>query len=87
MDDLAAVFFEGNVVGAFEQSLSLGFDADEISGFALNLTFVEVQQVQRSYQSVANLPSSAANRQLLSPANEIFADLGKYVKGLLRACK
>lgn len=51
--DLADEFFNGDVEVAFNQALELGFDDEELVGFALQLNQVQQVQVVETYQSVA----------------------------------
>ncbi len=50
VNDLAAVFYQGDVQGAFEQALSLGYDEDQIAAFSLSLTQTTVQRATQEYQ-------------------------------------
>lgn len=47
--DLSDSFFSGGVQEAFDKALSLGFDAREIKGFALNLSMSSVERVTQAY--------------------------------------
>ncbi len=46
---LSDTFFNGNVEEAFNQALGMGFDSNEISSYALQMTRVDVQKVQSAY--------------------------------------
>ncbi|MFT5313014.1 MAG: hypothetical protein ACI8Z9_001498 [Paraglaciecola sp.] len=50
--DLADEFFHGDIDTAFNQALELGFDEQELTGFALQLTRIEQVQVIETYESV-----------------------------------
>ncbi len=39
--DVADTFFSGDMKSAFEQGLKLGYNSDELSGFAMNLNYTE----------------------------------------------
>ena len=52
-NDLADEFFNGDIETAFNQALELGFDEQELTGFALQLTRVESAQVIKAYESVS----------------------------------
>lgn len=52
-NDLAEEFFNGDIETAFNQALELGFDEQELSSFALQLTKVENTQVIRAYETVS----------------------------------
>ncbi len=65
--NLAEDFFDGDIDKAFEQALSLGFDEETLTGFALQLSQTQTTQVARTYESVANMDEqnsgdNAANR-------------------------
>lgn len=53
VSDLAGEFFNGDVEAAFEQALDLGFNDEELVGFALQLTNVQQVQVVETYESVS----------------------------------
>jgi hypothetical protein len=52
-NELAEEFFNGDIETAFNQALDLGFDAQELSSFALQLTKVENTQSIRAYETVS----------------------------------
>ena len=53
--DLADEFFNGDIESAFNQALEIGFDAKELTGFALNLTRQEKVEVVQAYEYVFSL--------------------------------
>ncbi|MGJ8679108.1 DUF5610 domain-containing protein [Paraglaciecola sp.] len=53
-NDLAEEFFNGDIETAFNQALELGFDEQELTGFALQLTKVENTQVIKAYETVSH---------------------------------
>ncbi|MBL4630794.1 MAG: DUF5610 domain-containing protein [Paraglaciecola sp.] len=53
-NDLAEEFFNGDIEIAFKQALELGFDEQELSSFALQLTKVENTQVIKAYETVSH---------------------------------
>lgn len=63
--DLADEFFHGDIDIAFNQALELGFDEQELTGFALQLTRVEQVQVIQTYESVSHFKD---DRQSSDPA-------------------
>ena len=77
VDALAADFYRGDVQGAFESALGLGYDSDQISAFALNLTRVEVQRASTAYSGEGSNRDGGIQQQL--------APLGHFVKDLLAA--
>lgn len=52
-NELATDFFAGDVQGAFEQALELGFNEQELAGFALQLTRQEQASVVQAYETVS----------------------------------
>jgi hypothetical protein len=66
--DLADEFFDGNIDKAFEQALTLGFDDQELTGFALQLTRQEQVQVIKAYESVSHFKEDG---QSGDPAREV----------------
>jgi hypothetical protein len=53
-NELAEEFFNGDIETAFNQALELGFDEQELSSFALQLTKVENTQVIKAYETVSH---------------------------------
>ncbi len=57
VNDLADEFYNGDLGAAFESAMALNFDADEISGFALDMKQTLMQKVQTTYgQPSLNAP-------------------------------
>lgn len=52
-DELAREFFDGDIDLAFEKALELGFDEEELAGFALQLTQRQEVEVVQTYESVS----------------------------------
>ncbi|TVZ39420.1 hypothetical protein P886_3824 [Alteromonadaceae bacterium 2753L.S.0a.02] len=69
INDIAEVFFAGDVDQAFEKALEIGFDSDEIARFSLNLTQVEYSRIENTYGAVAQ---PASERLDLAPRSERF---------------
>lgn len=87
---LAGEFFTGNPQKAFEQALEIGFDASEIAQYSLNMTSIDVIEIETNYEAIANInPFSgdsypvAAVQEPVNPLKEISS----YVEGLLDALK
>ncbi|WP_323814676.1 DUF5610 domain-containing protein [Cellvibrio sp. NN19] len=82
VNDLAGQFFAGNLDAAFDQAMNLGYDAEQISNFSLNLAQAEIQQVTQAYQAFE--PSSASGNV---DKQNLLADqllpLGNFIKDLL----
>ncbi|GAC20073.1 DUF5610 domain-containing protein [Paraglaciecola arctica] len=53
-NELAEEFFNGDIETAFNQALELGFDEQELSSFALQLTKVENTEVIKAYETVSH---------------------------------
>lgn len=60
VDSLAADFFAGDVQKAFEAASTLGFDAEQIAGFALKLSTRESLRQQSTGKPVEALPAKPA---------------------------
>lgn len=75
VDELAADFYGGDLEGAFASALSLGYDAQQISAFSLNLTRTEIQRASHAYGSQPEA----------SPLQSKLAPLGQFVKKLEQA--
>jgi len=59
VNDLASDFFAGDYDQAFKEALDIGYDATEITGFALRLTHTEVQRFSEAYTPDRNNSNSA----------------------------
>lgn len=82
VNDLAGQFFEGDLDSAFEQAMNLGYDAEQIGSFSLNLAQAEIQQVTQAYQTFepdSNLGSGDRSSLL---ADQLLP-LGNFIKDLL----
>lgn len=60
-NDLAEEFFNGDIETAFNQALELGFDEQELSSFALQLTKVENTQVIKAYETVSRFDEDSVD--------------------------
>src|SRR5690606_10448912 len=82
VNDLAGQFFNGNLDTAFNQAMNMGYDAEQIGSFSLNLAQAEIQQVTQAYQTFE--PNRAAGNvdkpQLLA---EQLLPMGNFIKDLL----
>ena len=64
--EIADSFFGGNLLEAFDQALSIGFDSDQIARFALNLQREQVTRVDTTYNTIANIdPLSSETEKIL----------------------
>lgn len=52
-NDLAELFFDNDIEGAFKSALDLGYNQQELSGFALQLTKRQQVQVVSAYETVS----------------------------------
>ena len=60
-NELAEEFFNGDIETAFNQALELGFDEQELSSFALQLTKVENTQVIKAYETVSRFDEDSVD--------------------------
>lgn len=58
--DLASQFFDGDVQAAFKSAMELGFNSDELKGFALNFQQSTYTAVTQTYQRTEQLNSPTA---------------------------
>ncbi len=76
VEHLAGRFFSGDLQAAFEEASKMGFDNQELAGFALNLTqTVERREVAAAYQEASG--NSATAPASIRDAVAATADLGK----------
>ncbi|NMH61477.1 DUF5610 domain-containing protein [Alteromonas ponticola] len=52
--DLADTFFSGDLDKAFDQALKVGFNDEELAGFAMQLNHTKQTEVTQAYQNVKN---------------------------------
>lgn len=82
VNDLANEFFDGDLDVAFDQAMNMGYDAEQIASFSLNLAQVEIQQVTQAYQTFE--PASAAgNADRPKLLTDQLLPLGNFIKDLL----
>lgn len=82
VNDLAGQFFAGNLDTAFDQAMNLGYDAEQIGGFSLNLAQAEIQQVTQAYQTFE--PNrGAGNFDKPNLLADQLLPLGNFIKDLL----
>lgn len=76
VEHLAGRFFSGDLQGAFKEASKMGFDNQELAGFALNLTqTVEHREAAAAYQEASG--DSATAPASIKDAVAATADLGK----------
>lgn len=74
VDKLAGQFYAGSLDNVFDKAVSLGYDDQQIVGYSLHLSQVQIQQVAETYSAFApddNQASSLANQ---------LAPLGNFIK-------
>ncbi|MDO3386404.1 DUF5610 domain-containing protein [Gilvimarinus sp. SDUM040013] len=76
VNQLADEFFTGDLQTAFDYASDLGYDAEQISGFALNLTRVEIQRASVAYQPQASEQDLSSK---LKPIGDFLQDLNGAV--------
>ena len=79
-NSLAEEFFNGDIETAFNQALELGFDEQELAGFALQLTKVENTQVIKAYENISRYDEQSDRPDEASQAAKPIAN---YVDKLL----
>lgn len=72
VNELAAEFYHGDLQTAFNYASNLGYDTEQIGGFALNLTRVEIQRASVAYQ--ADRPAQSLQGQL-APVGDFIQNL------------
>ena len=78
-NELAEEFFNGDVESAFNQALELGFDEQELSSFALQLTKVENTQVIKAYETVSRFDGDSLD----SDPAKVVKPVADYLDKLL----
>ena len=81
VNDLSEQFFNGDLDAAFEAALDLGFDAEEIASFAVDLKYSVTQKVRTTYGQAQNETSPI--RAPLQP----FSQLADQVQAALESAK
>ena len=81
-NELAEVFFNGDIQTAFNQALELGFDEYELSSFALQLTKVENTQVIKAYETVSRFDGDSADSNPAKAVKPIADYLDKLLNVL-----
>ncbi|EDO25362.1 predicted protein [Nematostella vectensis] len=76
--DVADEFFSGDMAAAFEQGMKLGYNTDELAGFAMNL------QYSQSYRS-SQMASAYGQGQANGPGRSVIQPLRDYNDSLENA--
>jgi hypothetical protein len=82
VNDLAGEFFDGDLDTAFDQAMNMGYDAEQIASFSLNLAQAEIQQVTQAYQAFKP-NSEAGNSDRSTLLTEQLLPLGNFIKDLI----
>jgi hypothetical protein len=81
-NELAKVFFNGDIQTAFNQALELGFDEQELSSFALQLTKIENTQVIKAYETVSRFDGDSVDSNPAKAVKPVANYLDKLLKVL-----
>jgi hypothetical protein len=81
-NELAEEFFNGDIQTAFNQALELGFDEQELSSFALQLTKVENTQVIKAYETVSRFDEDGADSDPAKAVKPVAEYLDKLLNVL-----
>jgi hypothetical protein len=81
-NELAKVFFNGDIQTAFNQALELGFDEQELSSFALQLTKIENTQVIKAYETVSRFDADSVDSNPAKAVKPVANYLNKLLKVL-----
>ncbi|MCG8313207.1 MAG: DUF5610 domain-containing protein [Pseudomonadales bacterium] len=81
VNDVADVFYGGDVESAFQQALDVGYDTSELAGFAVNMRRSEVVAVKQTYAEVANYGGTPAS----NPIDGMMAKLADFSDKLRQA--
>lgn len=76
VNDVADTFYGGDVEGAFNQALSIGYDKAELAGFAANMTHSQSVTVTQAYAEVAK----AGGGTVAAPKNNLMSALADFAK-------
>lgn len=77
VNEVAETFYGGNVEAAFEQALAVGYDQNELAGFAANMTQTQTVAVTQAYVGVAEAGGGEVGQgSLLAP----LVDFARHVR-------
>lgn len=80
--DLSETFFAGDIAGAFDMAMELGFDGEEIASFSLNLKHETYQKLDNSYGAIGQYEPSEAQNTVADQATFQFQQLARFVQML-----
>ena len=81
-NELAEEFFNGDIEKAFNQALELGFDEQELSSFALQLTKSENTQVIKAYETVSRFDQDSEDSNPAKAVKPVADYLNKLLNVL-----
>ena len=81
-NELAEEFFNGDIETAFNQALELGFDEQELSSFALQLTKVENTAVIKAYETISKFDRDSVDSDPAKAVKPVADYLDKLLKVL-----
>lgn len=73
--DLAETFFSGDMEKALEEALSLGYDKEQLAGFALNLNHKQQSSMARAYQNVQQYQDDQLDSDKVKPVTQYLEKL------------
>lgn len=79
-NDLAGTFFSGDIESAFQQALEIGYDEQELAGFALQLTRQEQVEVVKAYETVSRYDDD--NQSAADPVSKV-KPISEYLEKML----
>jgi hypothetical protein len=79
---LAEEFFNGDIETAFKQALELGFDEQELSSFALQLTKIENTEVIKAYETVSRFDQDGVDSNPAKAVKPVTDYLNKLLNVL-----
>lgn len=81
VNDVADVFYNGDVEQAFDQALTVGMDTDTLAAFSVNMNRTETVVMKEAYASVQNL----SGQERFNPMEDHFSRLGAFADKLAQA--
>lgn len=85
VNNIADSFYSGDVGGAFEQALAVGYDSEELAAFAVNMTHTEVVAVAQ-YKEVEAIDQGSSGAEVAeNPLQSIMDRLSDFASQVLSA--
>jgi hypothetical protein len=85
VNEIAGLFYDGDVNEAFASAMDMGFDTGELASFSLNMTQTQMTQVsayEKNSGQPGNRHSLAPFGKLASPALQAFESAGKLTSDM-----